>query len=335
MRKMLHFSCALVLLIAIYGCGPQKETRAPDEVTVQLKWVHQAQFAGLYVAKEKGYYAEQNLKVHLLEGGRGIDNAESITSGRAQFAVTTPEDVLISHSWGGSLTAIATVYQRSAVVFLALGGSGIKRPQDFVGKTVAAGITGGANRDFEFQFYALVKKLGLDLSKIHIVPYDPKYEAFIDGKVDVTAAFSTGGLILLRQKGLKLNRIWPSDYGVHFYSDILVTTEQTIKEKPELVARFLRATLKGWQEAIGNMDEAVAATLKYAHMKDPQFQAAMLEALTPLVHTGEDPIGWMKADVWEGMYRILLEQKILNAPFEVSQAYTLRFLEDVYGGETR
>ena len=153
--------------------------------------------------------------------------------------------------------------------------------------------------------------------------------------MDVTAAFSTGGLIRLRQEGLKLNLIWPSDYGIHFYSDTLVATDETIKEKPDLVTRFLRATLKGWQDAIGNSEEAVATTMKYARVKDPQFQTAMMEGLLPLVHTGEDQIGWMKPAVWQGMYDVLLEQKILNAPFEVNQAYTMRFLEEIYGGGTK
>jgi NitT/TauT family transport system substrate-binding protein len=99
--------------------------------------------------------------------------------------------------------------------------------------------------------------------------------------------------------------------------------------------RFLRATLKGWQDAIQHYEEAVAITLKYARVKDPRFQTAMMEGLLALVHTGEDQIGWMKPEVWQGMYDILLEEKILNAPFEVNQAYTMRFLEDVYGGVTK
>lgn len=335
MRRIACLIWILALLITVVACERQQEKRALDEVTVQLKWVHQAQFAGIYVAQEKGYYNQEGIQVNFLEGGQGIDNAQVVTSGRAQFAVTTPEDVLISRSRGAPLQAIAAIYRRSAVVFLAMADSHITRPQDFPGKTVASGGEGGAVRDFEFQFLALVKKLGLDISKIKIVPYDSKYTAFIKGDVEVTAAFSTGGLIFLRQEGLKLNLIWPGDYGIHFYSDTLVTADETIKEKSGLVTRFLRATLKGWQDAIQNYEEAVAITLKYARAKDPQFQTAMMEGLLPLVHTGEDQIGWMKPDVWQEMYDILLEEKILNAPFEVNQAYTMRFLEDVYGGVTK
>ena len=333
--SFLHSLGILVLLTVAVACDPQQDKMVLDEVTVQLKWVHQAQFAGFYVAQEKGYYARENIKVSFLEGGPGIDNAEVLLSGRARFAVTTPEDVLISRSKGAHLQAIAAIYRRSAVVFLAMTDSRITRPKDFQGKTVASVSEGGALRDFEFQFHALVKKLGLDLSKINIVAYDPKYTAFMNREVDVTAAFSTGGLILLRQKGLKLNLIWPGDYGVHFYSDTLITTDETISKSPDLVARFLRASLKGWQDAIQDYEGAVAITLKYARLKDPRFQTAMMEGLLPLVHTGEDHIGWMRAEEWQGMYDVLLDQKILDVPFDVGHAYTMRFLEDVYGGRAK
>jgi NitT/TauT family transport system substrate-binding protein len=336
MRRIARLSWILALLITVVACERQQEKMVLDEVTVQLKWVHQAQFAGLYVAQEKGYYARENIKVQFLEGGQDINIADAVISGKAQFGVVAPEDVLISRSRGAPLKAIAAIYRRSAVVFLAMADSHITRPQDFTGKTVASGGgEGGATRDIEFQFVALVKKLGLDLSKISVVPFDQKCTGFIKGDVDVTPAFSTGNLIRLRQEGMKLNLIWPSDYGIHFYSDTLVTTDETIREKSGLVIRFLRATLKGWQDAIRNYEEAVTITLKYARMKDPRFQTAMMEGLLPLVHTGEDQIGWMQPDVWQGMYDILLEEKILNAPFEVDQAYTMRFLEDVYGGVTK
>jgi NitT/TauT family transport system substrate-binding protein len=324
-----------VLLIAVVACEPQQAKRVPDEVTLQLKWVHLPQFAGFYMAQEKGYYTKENIKVTFLEGGQGIDNAESVISGKADFGVVAPEDVLIKRSQGAPLTAIAAIYRRSAVVYLSKADSGIVRPSDFLGKKVAAAGTAGAIRDFEFQFYALIKKLGLDSKKLKIVTYDPDYVAFYKGEVDVTAAFATGGLIKMRQKGLKLNIIWPSDYGIHFYSDTLATTDRLIAENPGLVSRFLRASLKGWQDAIEDYKQAVNVTLKYSQIKDPELQTAMMEAMLALVHTGEDRIGWMKPERWQGMYKILFEQRLLARPFDVSQAYTLQFLKEIYGGKAK
>lgn len=330
MGKMTGLTLALILSV-LFGCSVSEQAKPPDEVRVQLKWVHQAQFAGFYVAREKGYYAKENIKVTFLEGGQGIDIAQRVVSGDADFGVLTPEFIYVQRSRGVPLTAIAAIYRRSAAVFVSLADSGIVRPSDFMGKTVAAGDPAGSQKDLETQFHSMMKKLALDVSRVNIVPYDPAYTAFYKGEVEVTPCYSTGGLIKMRRKGLKLNLIWPSDYGIHFYSDTLATTERLISEKPDLVTRFLRATLRGWQEAMEDYRQAVNITLKYAQAPDPELQTAMMEAMLPLVHTGEDRIGWMKAGVWQDMYGILREENLLAGPIDVNRAYTMQFLKAIYG----
>jgi len=321
----------LLSCFLLFGCGPSQPPKPPDEVTLQLKWVHLPQFSGFYMAQEKGYYAEENIKVTFLEGGQEIDNAERVISGKADFGVLSPEDILVMRSQGKPLTAIAAIYRRSAAVFVAMADSGIVRPADFPGKTVAVVGKGGAVREFELQFYAMMKKLGLNCENLKMIDFDPDYAAFYNGQADVTAAYATTGLIKMRRKGLRLNLIWPFDYGVHFYSDTLSAAERLISEKPDLVIRFLRATLRGWKEAVEDSQQAVAVTLKYSRIKDPELLTAMMEAMLPLVHTGEDRIGWMKTEVWQGMYQVLLEQRSLPRSFDVNQAYTMRFLKEIYG----
>jgi len=328
-KMVLAASAVLLLLVA---CTQSKVPPQETTVTVQLKWVHLPQFAGFYMAQEKGYYANDNIKVTFLEAGPGINTALNVTSGKADFGVLSPEDILMKRSQGESLTSLATIYRRSAVVFVAMANSGIVRPSDFIGKTLAIKYE---QKDFDLRFYAMMKKLGLDIKKLKIVNFDPDYVAFYKGEVDVTAAYATAGLIKIRQKGLKPNPIWPSDYGIHFYSDTLATTDRLIAENPGLVSRFLRASLKGWQDAIEDYRQAVNVTMKYSQIKDQQLQTAMMEAMLPLVHTGEDQIGWMKPEIWKGMYQILLEQKLLARPFEVGQAYTLRFLNEIYGEKAK
>lgn len=332
-NSLLVFTAVVTIIIAttITGCSIDTEP-IYDEVTLQLKWVHQAQFAGFYMADEKDYYSQENIKVTFLEGGQDVDIAENLLTGKADFAVLSPDELLVKRSQGCPLDSIAAVYRRSAVVFLSKADSGIVRPQDFVGKTIAATATGGT-AEFQMQLAAMMKKLQLDTNQVNIVPYDPDYTAFINGEVAVTPAYSTGGLIKLRQEGLELNLIWPSDYAVRFYSDLLVTTDQLITENPDLVIRFLRATLKGWQDAIEDYPQAVDITMKYAEIKDQQLQTAMMEAMLPLVNTGEDKVGWMKSEMWQGMCDIMLDQNLLAEPFDVNQAYTLRFLEQVYGSK--
>ncbi len=325
--------------LQILACSPSTTENSthwsPDMVTVQLKWHHQAQFAGFYVARAMKYYRNEDLVVRFLEGGQGIDLAQTIIDGEAQFGIMSPEDVLIKRAKGAQLTAIAAIYRRSAVVYAAMADSGIVRPTDFQGKTLAIKGTGGGIRDFEFQLYAMMEKLDLDLSRVKLVTFDPTYTDFYNGTVAVTAAYLTGGVIKMRQRGYAVNLIWPGDYGVHFYSDILVTSDQMITQEPELVERFLRATLKGWTAAIGAPESAVLETLRYARIKDQRLHAAMLDRLVPLVHTGEDRIGWMKGEDWQQMHDVLFHQGLIRALPDVQKVFTTRFLEKIYGGQRR
>jgi NitT/TauT family transport system substrate-binding protein len=332
MKKIMIFCISSILLILlISACKPQEVKIPPDKVTVQLKWVHQAQFAGIYMAQDKGYYAEENLKVNFLEAGLNTDLIEQLTNGKADFAVTSPEELIVKRSQGYPVTAIAAIYRRSAVVFVSKADSGIINPAGFINKTVSV----SEYRDFEIQFYSMMEKLGLDISMVKLVPYDPDYTGFYNGDVDVTPAYLTAGVIKIEQKGYKLNIIWPGDYGVHFYSDILVCSDNLIVSNPDLTERFLKATLKGWQDAIGNEEATITVIMKYAKVQDLKLQSEMMEAQIPLVHTGEDQIGWMKGEQWKDMYRVLAEYGLIAMPFDFTKLYDMQFLEKIYGGKNK
>ena len=329
MKRKATIILAMLLLVALLAtCQPQEVKKPPDKVTVQLKWVHQANVAGFYVAQERGYYAEENIAVTLVEGGPDIDEEERVAAGQADFGMGAPDRIFVHRCQGEPTVAIAAIYRRNPLVFVTLADSGIERPADFLGRTVAI-----AGADGELQFEAMMNKLGLDIGQVDIVPYSYDYAPFYNGEVDITMAYATGGLIRMRQKGYQVNLIWPSDYGLHLYADTLITTDQLIAENPDLVTRFLRATLRGWREAIEDPEAAVAIILKYAKEADPELQTQMMEASVPLVHTGEDQIGWMRAEVWQGMHDILLEQGILDEPVDLDKVYRMQFLQKVYGGE--
>ena len=326
--------CFLLPAVLLLGCQ-LKPGQPPDEVALQLKGIHQAQFAGFYLAQEKGYYSQENIRVTFLEGEKDLAIVQRVVYGPADFGVVAPESILIARGQGQPVTALAAIYRQSPIVYVAMSDSGIVRPRDFLGKTVATLDASGSQQDLQLQFYIMMKRLGLDISKTKLIAWDPIYTTFYNGEADVTSCYSSAGLIEMRQKGLKLNLIWPSDYGVYFYSDILITRAGLITENPGLASRFLRATLRGWQDAIEDYQQAMPVILKYARNKDPQLQAAMMEAQLPLVHTGEDHIGWMKPEDWHDMYNLLQDQDLLTKPFDVNIAYTMQFLEEIYGSKAK
>ena len=137
-------------------------------------------------------------------------------------------------------------------------------------------------------------------------------------------------VLTAHEQGYQVNLIFPEDYGVHLYGYTLFTTDRLIQENPDLVERFLRATLRGWQWAVENPEEAGPLALKYDPALDAAHQVAIMTASIPLVNTGEDHIGWMKPEVWAGMEQTLREQGVLTAPLDVTQVYTMQFLEEIY-----
>jgi len=317
----------IVTALAAAGCGGA-ETPA-DQVTVQLKWIHQAQFAGNYAADQKGFYDDENIDVILKAGGTDITPDMMIAdlmSGETDFTIVGGEHLISYRALNESIVAITVIFQINPRVYATLKGSGIDSPQDLVGKKVMV------TADASIQHEALLIKLGIDPDTVTlIIPYERSATPLGTGQIDAHMVYRTGSGLLFEESGLDVDFIWVEDYGIHFYADTIVTTEQMVQENPELVERFLRATLKGWHYAIENPDEAVDMTLLYDPTLGRERQALMVEIQAPLIHTGKTEMGWMEDSVWQGMQQMLLDGGILHQPIDLSEAYTMQFLNSVYG----
>jgi NitT/TauT family transport system substrate-binding protein len=326
-RKAMIFTVLLLALAVLAACSPQEVEQPLEEVTVQLQWTHQAEFAGFYAADQNGYYTEEGLKVTFLAGGPEVDNLAAIIGGQAQFGTATADQLMVSRAGGQPLKAIAVVYRRSPTVFYTLPDSGITGPQEFAGKTIRVPSTIVAT------LHAMTARVGVSPDQYTEVNLPSDDAMFLTGEVPVWGGYLTVMAVSLQQAGYYPNLIYPDDYGVHFCGDVIVTTDDLIANHPDLLLRFLRASLRGWQWAIENPAEAGPLALKYDPALDEALQVAMMEASVPLIYTGVDPIGWMQPKVWEGMHAILLEQGLLDGGVDINQVYTLAFLQQVYEGE--
>lgn len=305
---------------------PQTYRGPTQEVKLKLKWVHQAQFAGNYVAIEKGFYKEEGLTVQPTPFTFESPTIDAVVNGTADFGITGADELVLARAQGKPIKAIAVVYKINPVAAYALKKSGIVKPQDFIGKTV--GLERGINVDYLYA--AMMGKLGIDRSKIKEVTIGYDATELLAGKTDVSTGYIINEPNQVVEAGQEVNTILMADYGVNMYADVLFATEKTIQTKPELVARFLKATLRGWQYAIEHESEAVDATLLYATTRSKSHETKMLHASIPLINTGSSALGWMDAREWERVQDILLEQKILAKPVVITDAYTMQFLETVY-----
>lgn len=324
--RAVGLSGALLMLtvLMLSSCSQATAARELEPVTVQLSWVYQAEFAGLYAAEQNGYFAEEGLDVSFIEGGPEVDFITPVVEGTAQFGIAQPADLILARADGKPVRSIAVIYRRSPIVFFALADSGISRPQDFVGKQIrSAGTT-------DWTLRALTNKVGIAPEQYETVYLPSDLDRFASGDIPVWSGFINVFTLEVQRAGYEVNIIFPDDYGIHFYGDILITTDELIQKNPDLVQRFVRATLRGWTYAVENPNAVGVLVQKYNPQADAELENARMTASIPLVNTGEDFIGWMKPEVWAGMEKTLREQNVLTLPLHVEDVYTLQFLEEIY-----
>jgi ABC-type nitrate/sulfonate/bicarbonate transport system substrate-binding protein len=325
-NKILFCLISMGLMIVLFFSGCVETSDELQEITVKLKWLHQAQFAGNYVAVEKGYYADEGLKVSLISFSFEDPTIDSVANGQAVFGITGADELVLARSRGLPLKAFAVIYQINPVCAYSLKESNITKPQNFIGKTV--GLERGTNVDL--LYFAMMSKLGINRSQINEISIGYDATELLNGTTDVSTGYIINEPHQAIESGYEVNTILMADYGVNMYADVLFATEDTINNTPELIEGFLKATLNGWKYAIEHEEEAVDITLKYATDRTNSHETYMLANSIPLIHTGESPIGWMEKTQWEQVQQILLDQDILEEQINIEDVYTMQFLNKIY-----
>ena len=228
-----------------------------EKVSIQLKWFHQFQFAGYYAAKEKGYYAEEGLDVDIIERDPKKDNVNEVINGTTQYGVADA-GLLVSRLQGKPVVLLSQIFQHSPLVFVTLRSSGLRTPFDLAGKTLMNDPAG--NGDAPLKAMILNTLGGLD--KVNWKKHNYKFNELIEGKVDAMFAYISNEPLWYRTRGEEVNIIDPRDHGIDFYGDNLFTSEKEVRDHPERVEKFRRASLKGWKYALDNKDEMIDLILR-------------------------------------------------------------------------
>ncbi len=257
-------------------------------------------------------------------GGPDVDYLAPVVDGPAQFGVAQPPDLILARAAGKALRSVAVIYRRSPVAFMALASSGISRPQDLAGKKIRS------TKALDLTLQAMMARVGLGPDQYETVYLPSDVSIFATGEVPVWGGFVNIFAIDLQRAGYRVTYIYPDDYGIHFYGDVLITTDELIATQPDLVLRFTRATLKGWTYAVENPDSVGSMVAQYLPDVDANLETARMTASLPFINTGEDFIGWMKPEIWIGMEQTLREQGLLTSALDVTQAYTMQFVKEIY-----
>lgn len=340
----------LMVVSILAGCGsdepansanPQPPTNtegttpapAADPITVklQLKWVPQAQFAGYFVAQEKGYYAEEGLKVEILSGGPDIVPEQQVANGAADIGVDWVASLLAHQEQGLLLTEIAQIYQKSGLVLVSKKEAGITTVADLKGKKVGNWMGGN-----EFEILALFDKYQIDPNKdLQFVKQGFTMDQFLAGELDAASAMTYNEYQVVLEQGIPgsdLSVIDMNTEGVAMLEDNLFANKEWLEANKETAAKFVRASLKGWKDAIANPEAAVDIVMKTVEegSSSRYHQLKMMEEVAKLVAPeGVDieKLGYIDEEMFKQTADIAHQFGVIEKQANLQEAYTNEIVE--------
>lgn len=312
--------------MSLLSISCSKKEEGLEKVVVRLKWLHQAQFAGFYVADQKGLYRENNLDVKLNPGGVDFPSIQMVAGGSEQFGVTAADQLILAREKGVPVVAVAVIYRVSPFVLFSLHNSNITHLNDFVGRKI--GVKLGGNEELTYR--AMMSNAKISFDTVEEIPVKYDMSPLFSGQVDVWPGYVINEPIVAEELGYSVNIIWPDTYGVNLYADALFTTETMISNNPDLVQRFVKATLDGWTYAIENLDEAVRYTLLYDHNLKYEHESKMMIKSIDLIKPDNNPVGWMEKIRWIEMQDLLFEQEFISDKIDIQKVFSMDFLVAEY-----
>ena len=251
--------------LALAGLLLAGAAQAADDVTLQLKWVTQAQFAGYYVAAEKGFYEEEGLNVTIKPGGPDIAPPQVIAGGGADVVVEWMPAALAARERGVPLVNIAQPFTASGLMMTCLAESGVKSPADFPGRTLGTWFFGN-----EYPFLSWMAKLGIptdgSAAGVNVLKQGFNVDPLLQKQADCIATMTYNEYWQVIDAGLTPEQLVTfkyEDQGVATLEDGLYVLEQNLADPAfaDRMTRFVRASMKGWKYAEANPDEAALIVL--------------------------------------------------------------------------
>lgn len=297
-----------------------------QQVSLRLGWLANSQYAGDFVALDKGYFKERGIDARIDPGGPNIDPVSLTASGSNTIGnVSSIAAMFLARSQGLPVKAFATALQRHPFAFITTKDKNIHSPQDFVGKKIGIQATARPLLD------AVIAKYNLPRDQVEIVVVGSDTTPLKTGQVDVI----TGWVIDAPQMAAVGPDAVPLllwDMGIHLYAFTYFTTDEVLKSKADMLGNFVAASARGWAYAAQNPDEATDITLKYGQdlKRDLELQTWKLEAPFMWSDTTKDHgWGWMDAQVWDDAIKVYGDLGQLKNPITSVDAMTQDVLSRV------
>ncbi|MEA2050871.1 MAG: ABC transporter substrate-binding protein [Campylobacterota bacterium] len=286
----------IILLLLVYSTIYAKE-----KVSLQLLWKHQFEFAGYYIAKEKGFYDDYNIDLEIKEFEFGTHITDDIQNGKTTFGIGYP-NIILDKANGANIVLLNAIFQSSPHILVTLKSSNINKIDDFKNRSIK--IDNDAIKTAPLLSILFANKIKLeDMNRVDL-SFD--INDLIDKKVDISTAYLSNEIYKLKQQKIEYNIFNPKDYGFDFYNNLLFTSQNTVKKKPEMVKNFQTATLQGWEYAFENIDETIELITKKYNTQNKTKGALYYEAkiLKKLAYQNNIPLGEITKNKLQRIYDI-------------------------------
>jgi NitT/TauT family transport system substrate-binding protein len=307
-----------------------------DQVSFQMQWYIQAQFAGYYAAQDQGFYADQCIEVELIEGGVDIVPQQPLADGQVDFAVAWVPKALATREEGANIVDIAQVFQRSGTLQVAFADSGITSPEDFAGKTV--GNWGFGN---EFEVFAALGQAGLDpATDVTLVQQDFNMDGLLAGDIDAAEAmiYNEYAQVLEAENPETGELYQPEDLSVISYEEIGVGMLQDAiwadgerlandEAYRDIAVRLLTASLQGWAYCRDNVQGCTDLVVEQGSQLGASHQLWQMNEINQLIWPAESGVGFIDQAAWDRTVQIAQETPnlegatVLTAPPD-TEAFT-------------
>jgi NitT/TauT family transport system substrate-binding protein len=319
----------ILLISTIAATVGSLSASAEDHVTMRLGWTIEGQYLPYVWALDQGYFAAEGLDVKIFEGRGSGNTAQLIGAKTDTFGGADSPSAALARAEGAPVKVIGSFIQRSEGTVVSYAASNINKPADLIGKKV--GTSQGSSSAALFQ--VMLHASGVPVSKIDLVSVDStaKVASLLQHRVDAITGLMTSECVLVKQKspGEDITCMPMADFGVKSLGAGLIVNDDTLTQNPDLVRRFVLASIKGWTAAVKNPAEAAAIGKKHFPLADTAILQAQLEALIPFMHTQNSvghPIGWMAEADWRDTIATLRSYMGLTSTAPVVDYYTNEFV---------
>lgn len=296
-----------------------------EPVSVQLNWYAEAEHGGVYQAKVDGTYTDAGFDVDIRPGGRATPVAAEVVMGRADFAITNADDVVLFRAAGSDVVALMSAMQDNPRCIMVREDSGV---------TTWEGLKGMTLQRQEGQGFVEFLRAKGTLAGVQEVPYHGSVSNLVADPKIAVQAYSFAEPFLAEEAGAKVRTLMVSDLGWNPYSSVLVTRGELIRTKPEMVAKFVEATKKGWQKYV---TEPAAGNKAILAANQHGMTAGALEygstALVELARPDDMPleeVGKMTSERWKSLVDQMVEMKLIKPDtVKFEECFTDQFISTV------